>query len=89
MTEGTVKFFNGMRNFGFITGEDGKEYFVHGSGVKEGTALKEGDKVIVRRSKKHLLRIQLLRGGPMIASPAQTVRWPLDRHTPAYFSSVR
>ncbi len=45
MTEGTVKFFNGMRNFGFITGEDGKEYFVHGSGVKEGTALKEGDKV--------------------------------------------
>jgi CspA family cold shock protein len=45
MTEGTVKFFNGMRNFGFITGEDGKEYFVHGSAVKEGTALKEGDKV--------------------------------------------
>lgn len=45
MTEGTIKFFNSMRNFGFITGEDGKEYFVHGSSLKEGTSLKEGDRV--------------------------------------------
>jgi len=43
--EGTVKFFNSMKNFGFITGEDGKDYFVHASGLKEGTRISEGDKV--------------------------------------------
>lgn len=45
MTEGTVKFFNVMKRFGFITGEDGQDYFVHESGLKEGTTLQEGDKV--------------------------------------------
>ena len=44
MTEGTVKFFNEGKNFGFIAGEDGKDYFVHGSEVKEGP-ITEGDKV--------------------------------------------
>lgn len=43
--EGTVKFFNVMKNFGFVSGEDGKDYFVHISGIKDGVALKEGDKV--------------------------------------------
>ena len=27
--KGTVKFFNEMKGFGFIAGEDGNEYFVH------------------------------------------------------------
>ena len=45
MTEGTVKFFNSMKHFGFIAGDDGKEYFVHSSGLKEGTSIAEGDKV--------------------------------------------
>lgn len=45
MTEGTVKFFNSMKHFGFIAGDDGKEYFVHASGLKEGTSITEGDKV--------------------------------------------
>jgi CspA family cold shock protein len=45
MTEGTVKFFNMRKNFGFITGDDGKDYFVHTSGLAEGTSLGEGDKV--------------------------------------------
>ena len=45
MVEGTVKFFNGMKHFGFIAGDDGKEYFVHASGLKEGTSITEGDKV--------------------------------------------
>ena len=34
-----------MKNFGFITGDDGKEYFVHTSGLKEGITIKEGDRV--------------------------------------------
>ena len=27
--KGTVKFFNSGKGYGFITGEDGKDYFVH------------------------------------------------------------
>ena len=45
MVEGTVKFFNSMKHFGFIAGDDGKEYFVHASGLKEGTSITVGDKV--------------------------------------------
>ena len=45
MVEGTVKFFNSMKHFGFIAGEDGKEYFVHASGLKGGTLIGEGDRV--------------------------------------------
>ena len=45
MTKGTVKFFNQMKRFGFITGEDGKDYFVHESGLKEGVTIDEGDEV--------------------------------------------
>ena len=44
--KGTVKFYNEGKNFGFIAGEDGKEYFVHQSGLKEGVTLKEGDAVV-------------------------------------------
>ncbi len=42
--KGTVKFFNGPKAFGFIAGEDGKEYFVHESGIKKGP-IDEGDEV--------------------------------------------
>ncbi len=45
MQEGTVKFFNQSKNYGFITGDDGKDYFVHSSGVSEGVYLKDGDRV--------------------------------------------
>lgn len=43
--KGNVKFFNEMKGFGFIAGEDGKEYFVHQSDLKEGTRLNENDPV--------------------------------------------
>lgn len=43
--EGTVKFFNETKGFGFIRDNaDGKEYFVHITGVKE-TTLNENDEV--------------------------------------------
>lgn len=32
--KGTVKFYNDEKHFGFITGEDGKDYFVHSSEVE-------------------------------------------------------
>lgn len=30
---GVVKWFNGKKGYGFITGQDGKEYFVHYSKI--------------------------------------------------------
>ncbi len=33
MQTGVVKFFNGDKNFGFIVGEDGIDYFVHDSDI--------------------------------------------------------
>lgn len=43
--KGKVKFFNDGKGFGFIAGEDGKEYFVHSTGIAEGTRLNENDAV--------------------------------------------
>ncbi|RMF06354.1 cold shock domain-containing protein [Candidatus Woesearchaeota archaeon] len=43
--KGTVKFFNSMRGFGFIAGEDGTEYFVHQTGLKQGVVLNDNDAV--------------------------------------------
>ncbi|MFT5666078.1 MAG: CspA family cold shock protein [Vicingaceae bacterium] len=44
MSNGTVKFFNTAKGFGFITPEDGsKDVFVHQNGLKED--INEGDKV--------------------------------------------
>lgn len=42
---GTVKFYNTMRRFGFIAGEDDKEYFFHETSLKEGTSVNENDEV--------------------------------------------
>ena len=43
--KGTVKFFNEMKGFGFIAGEDGKEYFVHRLALTEGVVLHDKDSV--------------------------------------------
>ena len=43
--KGKVKFFNGRKGFGFVAAEDGKEYFVHISGLQEGVRLFEDDAV--------------------------------------------
>ncbi|HLD97253.1 MAG TPA: cold shock domain-containing protein [Candidatus Nanoarchaeia archaeon] len=45
MVDGTVKFFNEAKHFGFIAADDGSEYFVHSSGIKPGVTIAQGDKV--------------------------------------------
>jgi len=39
---GTVKFYNFKKRFGFVTGEDGKDYFVHETGIEDKGAIKDG-----------------------------------------------
>ncbi len=43
--EGTVKWFNRAKGYGFIIGSDGKEYFVHHSALAQGTFLRDNDRV--------------------------------------------
>ena len=42
---GKIKFFNATKGFGFITAEDGNEYFVHSTGLNAGVSVKDGDSV--------------------------------------------
>ena len=43
MNKGTVKFFNETKGFGFIAEENGKEHFVHVTGLID--EIREGDEV--------------------------------------------
>ncbi len=48
---GVVKFFNKSKNYGFITGDNGTDYFYHISGVEGEAVLNEGDKVTFETEK--------------------------------------
>ena len=43
--EGKVKWFNSRKGFGFIQGDDGKDYFVHYTELPKGIFLRENDQV--------------------------------------------
>ncbi len=43
--KGKVKFFNRGKGFGFVQGDDGKDYFVHYTALREGVNIDENDSV--------------------------------------------
>jgi CspA family cold shock protein len=43
--KGKIKMFNTARGFGFITGDDGKDVYVHSQAIEGGVALAPGDVV--------------------------------------------
>ncbi len=44
--KGTVKWYDAVKGFGFIQAEDGKDYFVHRSGVKDNVFSLEADQTV-------------------------------------------
>ena len=52
--QGTVKFFNNDKGFGFIKSDDGQEYFVHQTGLID--SISENDSVVfeIEQGKKGL-----------------------------------
>ncbi len=62
MQEGTVKFFNETKGFGFITPQDGgQDIFVHTTGLNE--SIRENDQVVyeVEKGKKGLNAVNVRR----------------------------
>lgn len=43
--KGKIKFFSQIKAFGFVTGEDGKDYFLHISGIEDQVSLTKDDSV--------------------------------------------
>jgi len=43
--KGKVKFFHEVKGFGFITGEDGNDYFFHSTGLAQGVQVTKDDAV--------------------------------------------
>lgn len=43
--EGTVKWFNGKKGYGFVNGDDGEDYFVHHTAIEQGVFVRDNDRV--------------------------------------------
>jgi CspA family cold shock protein len=43
--EGTVKWFDSKKGYGFINGDDGEDYFVHHTFLESGVVVHDNDRV--------------------------------------------
>jgi hypothetical protein len=66
--KGTVKWYNSMKGFGFIRGEDGKDVFVHSSVLPPGIAIDE--EAPVRRGRT---RTKSNKGNDVLKKPKHMV----------------
>ncbi len=70
--EGKVKWYDIRKGYGFIEGDDGQDYFVHYTAVKEGVRLRENDRVSFDQSEgekgKQAQNVALLQKGSEIAN---------------------
>jgi len=59
--KGKIKWYNSRKGYGFISGEDDEDVFVHNSDIPQGTLLKEEDEVEyeVEKTDKGLKAIEI------------------------------
>ncbi len=70
--EGSVKWFNRKKGFGFINGDDGEDYFIHHTSLKQGTFIRDNDRVsfdsVETERGKQAQNVVLLQKGSDIAT---------------------
>ena len=65
--EGTVKWYNIRKGYGFVKGEDGEDYFLHHTALDKRVFLRENDQVSFEATEtdkgKQAVNVQLLKKG--------------------------